>query len=85
MDSNVRRLAEVAHGIVNRSELADFAPYLLILLSRPSPVQFYSALVRRGAKILEHVGNPAPLKPEDLKLLEEMQAMTSDDLESEKE
>jgi len=75
LDQSENLLAQIAHDLVNRVELSDFAKYTLIVLNRSTHSKFYSALIRRGMDISEQRGNPPPLNADDRKLLEEIQTL----------
>jgi hypothetical protein len=49
--NDVQRLFEIAEHFVNSRNFSDFDRYTLIILNRPNPLQYRSALIIRGNKM----------------------------------
>ena len=47
-EHSLKFLFETAEQFINSEKLRNFQPYLLIILSRPNPAQYHSALLTRG-------------------------------------
>lgn len=74
VDHNQRAFAELAATLVNAPHFEDFGEYSLIVHSRSTHSQFYSAFIRRGQDTVECTGLIPPPSAADEELLNEMQS-----------